>query len=65
MEALRRAFDATMNDPLFLEDAARQKMCIDPISGAELQKLAAEVVALPQDVIQRARKLVDPKDIRE
>ena len=30
-------------------DAVRQKMDIDPVSGAELQKLAAEFVALPQD----------------
>lgn len=55
---LRRAFDATMKDPEFLADAKKGKLVIDPATGEELTKIAAEVIASPPDAIAYARKLM-------
>jgi tripartite-type tricarboxylate transporter receptor subunit TctC len=50
---LRKAFDETMKDKEFLADAEKQKMDIDPVSGAELEKLIKDVYATPKDVIKK------------
>jgi tripartite-type tricarboxylate transporter receptor subunit TctC len=54
--ALRRAFMATVKDPAFLADAAREKIDIDPLSGEEVQTLVADVSNTPPDVMARVRK---------
>jgi len=41
VEALRQAFDSTMRDSAFLAEAARLKIPIDPLGGAEVQGLVA------------------------
>jgi tripartite-type tricarboxylate transporter receptor subunit TctC len=53
--ALRRAFDETMKDPEFLADAQRIKITVNPLSGEELQKLVAEVSALPPALLEKVR----------
>jgi tripartite-type tricarboxylate transporter receptor subunit TctC len=50
VKALRAAFDATMNDKAFLDDAASQKVEIDPVSGEEINALLDRVYAAPPDV---------------
>src|SRR5262249_52762158 len=55
VQALRRAFDATMRDPDFLADAAKTKLTVGPITGEELQKLVAEVADLPPDLLPTIR----------
>lgn len=60
--ALRRAFDATMNDPEFRADAARQSVNIAPITGEELQKIASDVAYAPPDVLRQADALMAPTD---
>jgi tripartite-type tricarboxylate transporter receptor subunit TctC len=48
---LRQAFDRTMIDPAFLEDAKRSGMDIKPISGAAMQTLVDSVVhSSPADI---------------
>ena len=56
--ALRRAFDATMKDPAFREEAQRQIMEINPMSGAELQALVADIVNAPAAVVEKVRQVV-------
>jgi tripartite-type tricarboxylate transporter receptor subunit TctC len=56
--ALRHAFDETMKDPGFLAEAAKTKMDISPVPGAEAQKIADAIVNTPADVVARARKLL-------
>jgi len=53
LATLRKAFDDTMKDKEFLADAEKQKMDIDPVSGAELEKLIKAVYATPKDVIKK------------
>jgi tripartite-type tricarboxylate transporter receptor subunit TctC len=55
VEALRRAFDATMKDPEFLAEAQRTQLTIGPLPGAELQKLVAEVAGMPPDILEKVR----------
>jgi tripartite-type tricarboxylate transporter receptor subunit TctC len=54
-EALRKAFDATMKDPEFLKEAKTMALEIAPVSGAEIEKLIAELYATPKEVIEQAR----------
>src|SRR6185295_19635822 len=55
VEALRRAFDATMKDPEFLAEAERTKLTVGPLPGEELQKLVAEVASLSPDMIEKVK----------
>ena len=59
-KALRDAFDATMKDPEFLADMARQKLEVRPVSGAQLDELVREVYAYPADVVKIAAEAIKP-----
>jgi tripartite-type tricarboxylate transporter receptor subunit TctC len=55
VEALRRAFDATMKDAEFLDEARRTNLTVNPLAGEELQKLVAEVSVLTPDLLEKVR----------
>ena len=55
---LRKAFDATMIDKEFLEEAAKQGAEIDPVTGARINDLLDKVYTAPADLAQRVRDLV-------
>jgi tripartite-type tricarboxylate transporter receptor subunit TctC len=59
VQALRRAFDATMKDPEFLADAKKFSLEIDPITGEQAQTLIAKVLATPQPIAERVRKALE------
>jgi tripartite-type tricarboxylate transporter receptor subunit TctC len=54
LAALRRAFDATMQDPEFLADASRQGLDVRPVTGAEADALIARVYATAPEIVMRA-----------
>jgi len=54
LAALRRAFDATMNEE-FLTDVERTGLAVHPITGEELQKLVAEVGNLSPGLLDKVR----------
>jgi tripartite-type tricarboxylate transporter receptor subunit TctC len=56
---LRRAFMATMRDPVFLSDLKRARLEISPLSGEELQAVVAREGDFPQSLIERARRAAD------
>jgi tripartite-type tricarboxylate transporter receptor subunit TctC len=56
--ALRAAFNATMEDPEFLDDAKLQKAEIDPVGGEEINALLDRVYAAPSDLVARIRELI-------
>lgn len=60
LDALRSGFDATMNDPQFLDDAQRMRIDISPLSGAKVQDLVRRLYATPKDVVMRARGAITP-----
>jgi tripartite-type tricarboxylate transporter receptor subunit TctC len=57
-EALRVAFDRTMNDAEFRAEAHKNGIEINPASGADIDSLIAELYSLPPDVIAKAREAV-------
>ncbi len=56
--ALQQAFAATVIDPQFLSEAARQRLEIIPISGEEIQRLVTEAYATPDDVVAKTREII-------
>ena len=59
VEALRRAFDATMRDPAFVSDAAKLQLEIDPMTGEAVQALVGDLAATPPDVVARVRAILE------
>lgn len=57
VEVIRRAFDATMKDPAFLADAEKVRLEVEPISGADMERMVREAYATPKSIIQRAAEL--------
>jgi len=55
LTALRRAFDATMQDPAFLADAGKTKLTVGPMTGEALQKLVGSVSSLTPDMLAKVR----------
>jgi tripartite-type tricarboxylate transporter receptor subunit TctC len=55
VEALRRAFDATMKDEGFAAEAAKIGFAIDPLAGEQVQALVAALATTPADVVARVR----------
>jgi tripartite-type tricarboxylate transporter receptor subunit TctC len=55
LEALRRAFDATMKDPEFLDEAKKTRLDINPIPGEELQKQVVDVSNLSPEMLEKVR----------
>ncbi len=58
VEALRRAYDATMKDPKFLEEADKRGVDVNPVSGEEVQKIVTEIVETEPEVRRRAGNIV-------
>jgi tripartite-type tricarboxylate transporter receptor subunit TctC len=58
LDTLRSAFDATMSDKVFLEDAEKLRVDIAPLSGAKVQELVAKLYTTPKDVVERAKKAI-------
>ena len=59
--ALRDAFEATLKDPAFLEQAAKQRMSIDFVAPEAIKTIADAVYAFPEPVLKRAAAAVGPK----
>ena len=54
-KALRDAFDTTMKDPDFLAEAKLRGQEVNPVRGATLDQLLAELYATPKDVIAETK----------
>jgi hypothetical protein len=58
VQILRQAYMATMKDPEFLADAAKARLDINPLDGAELEKNVKEVFNLDAKLIPRAKEIL-------
>jgi tripartite-type tricarboxylate transporter receptor subunit TctC len=58
LKTLRAAFDATMSDKQFLEDAEKMRIEIAPLSGIKVQELVQKLYASPKEIVERARKAI-------
>jgi tripartite-type tricarboxylate transporter receptor subunit TctC len=55
---VRRAFDATLKDPLFLADADKALLEVDPVSGETMEQALQDAYATPKALIQKAAELI-------
>jgi tripartite-type tricarboxylate transporter receptor subunit TctC len=53
---LRGAFDATVKDAAFLQEAAAMGFEIMPQSGAQIAALVADVMATPKNIVDEAQR---------
>ena len=58
---LRRAFDATMNDPLVIAEATKLGMEITPVRGDAVGALVTKMMATPDSLAARARDVLKPR----
>jgi tripartite-type tricarboxylate transporter receptor subunit TctC len=58
VQMVRNAFSATLNDPQFIADAQRLMVDISPRSAAQSMQMLDEIHAMPQDVVDAARKVI-------
>jgi hypothetical protein len=56
--ALRKAFDDTMKDSAFLDEAMRAALEVAPVGGDELQRLIADIYRTPKDVVDKTRAIL-------
>ena len=59
--ALRKAFDETMKDPAYLEEAKKLSIDVDPLTGVELAALVEQVSKTPADTVARVRAALENK----
>jgi tripartite-type tricarboxylate transporter receptor subunit TctC len=59
--AIRRAFDATMKDKEFMDEAEKLKIEIDPLTGEQVAALIAEIYKTPAAIVDRVREAMAPK----
>jgi len=58
VEALRRAFDSTVSDPQFREEARRMGLEIAPRTGETLQALVQAAKDTPPEIIERVARFI-------
>jgi tripartite-type tricarboxylate transporter receptor subunit TctC len=57
LAALRTAFDATMKDPEFLAEAAKQRLLVTPMTGAEVESFIKDLYRAPPDIVAAAKAI--------
>jgi len=55
---LRRAFDDTLKDPLFLADAEKMRLEIDPLTGEQVQEIVSRVLGTPKPIINQIQSVL-------
>ena len=61
VQAVRRAFDATMKDKEFLADADKLKIEIDPLGGEQVAELVEQLYKTPPATVARVRAAMEHK----
>ena len=57
VQALRRAFDATIKDPDYIAEMNKQRLEIVPLNGEELQKIVAEVGTISPAILDKVKAI--------
>ena len=47
-----------VKDPELLDDAKKKRLELDPVAGEDLEALGKEIIAQPQEVVERMKKLL-------
>ena len=60
LATLRSAFDATMRDQQFLDEAEKLRIEISALPGDKVQELVQKLHGTPKDIVERARQAIRP-----
>jgi tripartite-type tricarboxylate transporter receptor subunit TctC len=60
LDALRRAFDAMMKDPEFLEDAKKAGLKVTPMTAAETTAIAQGIAMTPKSIVDKTIEIAGP-----
>jgi len=55
LAALRKAFEETLRDPAYIDDARKVEMQVRPLTHQQVKALADEIVNLPADLVAKAK----------
>ncbi|MGH7833107.1 MAG: hypothetical protein ACREQK_05650, partial [Candidatus Binatia bacterium] len=58
VQLLTRAFNETLKDPDFLSDAKKSNLNVDPVSGAELEKIVSNMFRLDPALLSRLNEIL-------
>jgi tripartite-type tricarboxylate transporter receptor subunit TctC len=58
LDAIRKAFEATLSDPQFVQDSRKLEMDISPMSGLELEAMLKTSYAVSPEVVNRTKELL-------
>ena len=61
IDALRRAFDATLTDPAFIKEAEKERAEISAMTGAQLAQIIRELIDAPAELKAQVREAIQPK----
>ena len=59
IDALRRAFDATMKDKEILAEADKQGLPVHPVGGVEAMDIVKKIYGFPPGLLAKARKAAE------
>jgi tripartite-type tricarboxylate transporter receptor subunit TctC len=58
VQALRNAFDQTMQDAAFLKDAENLRLEIDAVPGSDIEQHVKKIFGLPKSLIEKAEQTI-------
>lgn len=63
--ALRRAFDLTVKDPAYIAELQKINLPLNAMGGEELQKVVTDMVNTPKPIVERLKKAIEGRDVKE
>jgi hypothetical protein len=64
-KALQVAFDATMQDPVFIAEMEKTKKELTPVGGAEIAKMIADVASAPKEILGKVESYTNYRGQRQ
>ena len=58
VELLRKAFMATLKDPEFIADAKKSRIDTDPLTGAEVEKIVANLFKMDSSLVKQLKEVL-------
>jgi hypothetical protein len=59
LAVMRKAFDLTMVDKQFLDEAQKQMLPVNPIDGEEAAKIIDKIYKMPPSIVAKAKEVLD------
>jgi tripartite-type tricarboxylate transporter receptor subunit TctC len=59
VEAMRKAFDAMVNDPRFLAEAAKSQLSVMPVGGQAIEELVKQAAQTPSALLDKIRNAIN------